>query len=389
MNVLVLNSGSSSLKFQLFDGKDRVLVKGIVDGIGLSTCKVKYSLKGADSALDKRVKNHREAVKVALGIVEKAAPLSSIGAVGHRVVHGGERYKDAVKIDAKVVRAIDQLKELAPLHNPPNLAGILACRKLLPRVPQVAVFDTAFHQTIPKKAFLYGIPYEYYRKYKIRKYGFHGTSHKYVMLKAKKLLGLRSINAITCHLGNGASVAAIRQGESVDTSMGFTPLQGLMMGTRSGDVDPAVVAFIAEKEHLSVSEVVVILNKKSGLLGIGKYSDMRTVHERAVQGDEQCQLGLEMFAYRVCEYIGAYAGVLDRVDALVFTGGIGEGAYYLRTLICKRLANIGVRLDAEKNRKGKGVISRPSSKVKVLVIPTDEELMIARETRRVVRSTAR
>ena len=386
MNILVLNSGSSSLKFQLINLKtEQPLIKGMVDGIGLNTCKLIYTIGKKETVKKAKVKNPAAAVKLALDSIKAAVPSKSIACVGHRVVHGGESYRATVKIDARVLKTIDELSVFAPLHNPANLAGIKVCLKLLPKLPQIAVFDTAFHQTIPKKAFLYGIPYKYYKKYKIRKYGFHGTSHKYVMLKAKELLGKKKVNLITCHLGNGSSITAIQKNKSIDTTMGFTPLQGLMMGTRSGDIDPSIVAFIANKEKITADKAIQILNKESGLFGIDGYSDVRTIHKKAIAGDKKCKLGLQMFAYRVCEYIGAYEGVLDGVDAIVFTAGIGENAYYLRTLICEHLWNIGIKLDAKKNRRNDIFINSRQSKVKVLVIPTNEGLMIARDAKKVLR----
>ena len=382
MNILVLNSGSSSLKYQLINNK--VLVKGHIDGIGLKTCVYKYKIK--KSLKEKcKIKNHNQAVKLVLKTIKQVINQKEINAIGHRVVHGGEYYSKAVKITSKVMRTIKGLNELAPLHNPPNLAGIKACKKVFPKIPQVAVFDTAFHQSIPKKAYLYGIPIKYYEKFGIRKYGFHGTSHKYVMLEAKKILKKKSVNLITCHLGNGSSITAIEKNKSIDTSMGFTPLQGLMMGTRSGDVDPAIITFLCKKLKKKPEEITSILNKESGLLGIDGYSDVRTIHEKALKGNKKCILGLDMFAYRVTEYIGSYIGIMKKVDAIVFTGGIGEGAYYLRELICKRLENVGVKLDKRKNKQHSTTISTKNSKIKVLVIPTNEELMIAQETKEIIK----
>lgn len=385
MKILVLNSGSSSLKFQLFEG-DKVLVKGMVDAIGLPNCLFNYTLDGQKEVSKKaKIADHVEAVNAALEAVTKVCPRYEISAIGHRVVHGGEKYSESVKIDDKVIQEIESLCELAPLHNPPNLKGILACKQILPGAPQVAVFDTSFHQTIPRTAYLYGIPYEYYTKYGIRKYGFHGTSHKYVMEQALQVLGKDKANIITCHLGNGSSICAIKNNKSVDTTMGFTPLQGLMMGTRSGDIDPAIVSFIAEKEKIDAEKVIQILNKKSGLLGIDGYSDVRTIHEKAVAGDERCQLGLQMFAYHIIEYIGSYFAVLGKVDAVVFTAGVGCGAYYLREVICKQFEGEGLNLDIAKNNENKEInISTQDSKVKVLVIPTNEELMIANDTKKVL-----
>lgn len=381
MNILVLNAGSSSLKYKLIDVRNEsVILKGLVDGIGLPTCQVSYTIGNKHFLRKVVVKNHNQAVKFALATVAD----NKVDAIGHRVVHGGELYTDATLINTKVIKNIEKLFDLAPLHNPHNLAGIKACKKLMPKTPQVAVFDTAYHQTIPEEAYLYGIPYEYYKKYKIRKYGFHGASHKYVMLHAKALLKKVRVNLITCHLGNGASITAIKNNKSVDTTMGFTPLQGLIMGTRSGDVDPAIVAYLAEKEKKSADEIINILNKKSGLLGIDGYSDMRTVHEHAVKGDKRCKLAMEMFAYRIVEYIGAYVAVLGDVDGIVFTGGIGEGAFYLRTLIANKLSHLGVKIDSSKNRRHEQVISKRGSKLKLFVIPTDEELMIALETEKLI-----
>jgi len=377
MNILVLNSGSSSLKYQLVNMKtNKPILKGHIEGIGLESCKFEYASKKTKISKNIKIKNHNEAVKLAI----ESFKGYEINAIGHRVVHGGELYNKAVLINNKVIRAINKLKELAPLHNPPNLVGIKVCKKLFPKIPQVAVFDTAFHQTIPEKAYLYGIPLEYYTKYKIRKYGFHGTSHKYVMLEANKLLKKKTSNLITCHLGNGSSITAIQKNKSIDTSMGFTPLQGLIMGTRSGDIDPTIIAFLTKKLRKSPDEVINILNKKSGLLGIDGYSDIRTIHAHALKGNKRCRLGLDMFAYRVTEYIGSYIGILNKVDAIVFTAGIGEEAYFLRKLICKRLANVGVKLDKRKNKTHSKVISAKDSIIKVLVIPTNEELMIAKET---------
>lgn len=386
MKILVLNSGSSSLRYQLIDLKEeKTLIKGRIDGINLPTCKFEYEIDKRKKISKIKVKDHVHATKIALISINEICPIKEIKAVGHRVVHGGEKYNKSIKINNKVIQTIKKLSELAPLHNPANLAGIKACKKILKKIPQVAVFDTAFHQTIPKKAYLYGIPLKYYKKYKIRKYGFHGTSHKYLMLKAKEILKKNNNNLITCHLGNGSSVCAIKNNKSIDTTMGFTPLQGLMMGTRSGDIDPAIISFIAEKEKKSAEDVVEMLNKESGLLGIDGYSDIRTIHEHAIAGNKRCKLALNMYSYRVSEYIGAYAAVLDSIDAIVFTGGIGENAYYIRELICKHLGNLGIWLNHKKNRKNKTFISKKWSKIKIMVIPTNEELMIAKETKEVLK----
>jgi acetate kinase len=373
MNILVLNSGSSSLKFQLINPKsEEVLEKGHVDGIGLATCK--FILNGEE--FKQKVKNHDEAIKLVLSKVDS----EKIDAIGHRVVHGGEYYSKATVINLNVEKKIEKLCELAPLHNPPNLAGIRACRKAMPKKKQVAVFDTAFHQSIPEHAYMYGIPYEYYKKYKIRKYGFHGTSHKYVMQECHKLFGTKNVNLITCHLGNGSSITAIKNGKSVDTTMGFTPLQGLIMGTRSGDIDPGIVEFLADKEKMDVHEVIRVLNKKSGLLGIDGISDVREVHKKAQKGDKRCQLALDMLAYRIVEYVGAYDSILGYTDALVFTAGIGEGAWYLRERVCNMLEGLGVKIDKNKNKKNELEISTPNSTMNVLIVPTNEELQIAKES---------
>lgn len=384
MDILVLNGGSSSLKFQVINpDTGEVSVKGHVDGIGLSTCKV--ILNGHEWAAS--VPDFEEAVRITLGSIDT----SKIGAIGHRVVHGGDKYSGPALITDGVIADIRNLEKLAPLHNPINLQGILACRKLLPKVPQVAVFDTAFHQTMPKEAHRYAIPKGYAEKYGIRKYGFHGTSHKYLVQQTCKILGKKEVNIITCHLGNGASVACIKHNKSIDTSMGFTPLQGLIMGTRSGDIDPEVVSFLERNEKLTASEIISILNKKSGLLGLTGDSDVRAIRERSLAGDEECALALDMFCYRVMQYIGAYMAAMgEKTDAIVFSAGIGQGAYYLRKTICDRLRHLGVILHKERNSfKGDILVSADDSPIKVLVIPTNEELLIAQETAQVVREQKR
>ncbi|MBS1266073.1 MAG: Acetate kinase [Candidatus Woesearchaeota archaeon] len=372
MKVLVINSGSSSVKYKLFESH-KVVVSGHIDGIGLDRCLHIVN----DKKTKEKIKDHHHAIQSCLAIIIEYCDLLDIDVVGHRVVHGGEFYKKAVLIDQKVIDNIKKLADLAPLHNPPNLEGILACKKLMANTKQVAVFDTAFHSTIPKKAFLYAIPYEYYEKYKIRKYGFHGTSHKYIASKAKEILG-KNCNLITCHLGNGASITAIRKGESIDTSMGFTPLQGLIMGTRSGDVDPGVVSFLVKKTGEDVNKILWELNHESGLKGICKMSDVRSIYKKSKRG-KKAQLALDMFCYRIVEYIGAYAAVLGKVDAIVFTAGIGENAHYVRSKVCDYLSDLGVVVDNKKNKKNELIISAEDSKVEVLVIPTNEELQIAKE----------
>ncbi|HID09699.1 MAG TPA: acetate kinase [Candidatus Latescibacteria bacterium] len=393
MNILVLNCGSSSIKYKLFDMPDGgELAGGLLERIGEETSQLSHRAGGRKARVDGKVADHWEGLKwvvEALLHPEHGAirDPSEIGAVGHRVVHGGEQFMGSVPITPEVVEAIREFSGLAPLHNPPNLIGIQAAQELLPGVPQVAVFDTAFHGTMPRYAYLYAIPYEYYQKYRIRRYGFHGTSHRYVSMRAAELLGrpLKELKLITCHLGNGCSVAAVRGGRSVDTSMGFTPLEGLVMGTRSGDVDPAIVPFLAREEGLSVEEVERVLNKKSGLLGLsGVSNDMREVERAAREGEERAEIALEVFAYRVKKYIGAYTAVLGGVDAIVFTGGIGENAYRMRERICEGLEGLGITLDPECNRRTvgrrEGEIGRDDAPVRILVVPTDEELLIARDT---------
>lgn len=376
MNILVINSGSSSIKFQLFNMDDEsVIMKGMVDGIGLKTCK--FILDGKEEAF--YIKNHEKGIEHILSFI----PKERINAIGHRVVHGGEKYRESVLINDDVKKTIKELFTLAPLHNPPNLEGIDACSKLLPDKPQVAVFDTAFHSTIPREAFLYGIPYEYYEKYKIRKYGFHGTSHRYIMLKTKEVLKKKKINMISCHLGNGSSITAIKEDNSVDCSLGFTPTPGVLMGTRSGDIDPSIVTFIQRKERLSADEIDTIMNKKSGFLGIAGTSDMRLIHEGADKGEEKCKLVMDMLSYDLASYIGAYKELLGKVDAITFTGGIGQNAYYLREKVLSYISD--VKLDKKKNAKNETLISSKDSKLKVFVIPTNEELLIAKDTMAIVK----
>ncbi|MFH1506264.1 MAG: acetate kinase [archaeon] len=376
MKILVLNSGSSSLKFKLYEMENKkLLALGHIEGIGREHCYVTLN----DKKEERKVHTYEEAIAMALDEISNVCPKEEITAIGHRVVHGGEFYKEATLITDEVIKVIEDLSELAPLHNPPNLKGIYACKKELPNIPQVAVFDTAFHQTIPKKAYLYAIPMKFYDKYKIRKYGFHGTSHKYLANKANEILG-KSLKSITCHLGNGASIAAIKDMKSMDTSMGFTPLQGLIMGTRSGDIDPEVVEFLMKKEDITIHRVLRILNKQSGLLGLEGTPDMREIHERAIHGDEQAKLAIDVFAYHVIEYLGSYDVVLEGAEAIIFSGGIGENAWFVREQICKNLECLGVKIDLEKNKENETIISTPDSKIAVLVIPTNEEEQIATET---------
>lgn len=393
--ILVVNSGSSSLKCQLFEiskGKKESLAAGIVSNIGLDggrvTCRTKT---GDQKKIDQHVADHNEAIGLILKLLcdptlQIIATLDKIDAIGHRVVHGGEDFFESVLIDDRVIRIIEKHSELAPLHNPANREGIISCRMLMPDTPQVAVFDTAFHQTMKPEAYIYAIPYEYYRRYGIRRYGFHGTSHKYVFHETATVLKTdpKKLKAIICHIGNGASITAVSGGNVVDTSMGFTPLEGLMMGTRSGDIDPSIVLYLSGKENLGTSEIEELLNKKSGLLGVsGVSSDMRDILKAAENGNASARLALDIYVYRVIKYIGAYTSALNGVDAVVFTAGVGERSALVRKMIAVRLAWLGVDLDEAKNDDACGtatVISKPNSRVKMLVIPTDEEYMIALDT---------
>lgn len=392
MKVLVINCGSSSLKYQVIDMEnENVLAKGLVERIGIPGSVLKHEATGKEKVtIEDEMQDHKIALEhVIKAILDPAhgaiKDISEITAVGHRVVHGGEKFSASVKIDEDVKKAVEECIELAPLHNPPNLIGINACEEILPGVPMVGVFDTAFHQTMPKSSYLYGLPYEYYEKYKMRKYGFHGTSHKYVSQRTAELLGKNpeDINIITCHLGNGASVTAIEKGKSVDTSMGLTPLQGLMMGTRCGDIDPAIVTFLMEKENLSISQINDVMNKKSGVLGIsGVSSDFRDIEQAAADNNERAKVALETYYKTVKKYIGSYMAEMGSLDAIIFTAGLGENSSEARAEICKDMQALGIEVDSEKNNvRGKEqIISSDASKIKVLVIPTNEELMIARET---------
>ena len=392
MKILVINCGSSSLKYQFLDmNNESVLAKGLVERIGIEGSVLKHEKTGMDKeVINADIKDHEIALKLVMDALvnEKYGAikdLSEIDAVGHRVVHGGESFAKSVLIDENVMKGIKDCIDLAPLHNPPNITGIRACQKLLPNVKMVAVFDTAFHQTMPESSYIYAIPYEYYEKYRIRRYGFHGTSHLFVSERAAQIMGKNKedLNIITCHLGNGASVSAIKGGKCIDTSMGLTPLEGLIMGTRSGDMDPAIVTFLMEKEGLSAKEVDNILNKKSGVLGIsGVSSDFRDIEEEAEKGNKKAQLALDMFHTRVKKYIGAYAAQLGHVDALVFTAGLGENSAESREEICKNMDFLGIEIDTNVNKvRGKEtLISTENSRVKVYIIPTNEELVIARDT---------
>ena len=391
MKVLVINCGSSSLKYQLIDSEsEAVLAKGLCERIGIDG-RLTYAAAGKDKiVVEAAMPDHTAAVSMVLdaltkpgtGVVES---LSEIGAVGHRVVHGGEKFSSSTVITDEVLKQIEECNDLAPLHNPANLIGINACAKLMPGVPMVAVFDTAFHQTMPKKAFIYGLPYEYYEKYGVRRYGFHGTSHSFVSKRCAELCGKapEDLKIIVCHLGNGSSVSAVMNGKSVDTSMGLTPLEGLIMGTRSGDIDPAIVEFIAHKEGLTLEEVLTVLNKKSGVEGIsGISSDFRDLENAADEGNERAILAQDAFAYRVAKYVGAYAAAMNGVDAIAFTAGVGENDGVIREKVCSYLGYLGLTLDKEANKgRGKEIqLSTPDSTLKAFLIPTNEELAIARET---------
>ena len=391
MNILVINCGSSSLKYQLINSDtEAVLAKGLCERIGIDGALTYQPAGGEKEVTEIPMPTHSEAISAVIaaltdekkGVVKS---LSEIGAVGHRVVHGGEKFTSSCLINDETMAAIEECNDLAPLHNPANLIGIRACQKLMPGVPNVAVFDTAFHQTMPEVAYIYGIPYEYYEKYKVRRYGFHGTSHSYVSKRAAEMLGkkVEDLKIIVCHLGNGASICAVDHGKSVDTSMGLTPLEGLVMGTRSGDIDPAIIDFVGKKEGLDLDGMNNILNKKSGMLGIsGVSSDGRDLGAAAAAGNERAKLALDVFDYDVIKYIGSYAAVMNGVDAICFTAGIGENNIEMRANVCAHLGYLGAKLDPEKNdvRGEERIISTDDSKVKILLVPTNEELAIARET---------
>ncbi len=398
MTILVLNCGSSSIKYQLFNmsNKAEVLAKGLIERIGITDGILTHKPTGKDNykvVLD--IPDHTIGINMVMealvnpvhGVIKS---VGEIKAVGHRVAHGGENFKESVLIDNDVKRDIENCAELAPLHNPAHLKGILSCEKLLPGVPQVAVFDTSFHQTMPDYAFMYAIPYEYYEKYRIRKYGFHGTSHRFVAEKACKLLNmdLNKSKIITCHLGNGASITAIENGKSIDTSMGFTPVDGLIMGTRTGEIDPGVLLYLADKEELSVSGVNNMINKKSGVAGISQLSsDMRDLENAANEGNPKALLALNMYAYKIKKFIGAYVAALNGLDLLLFTAGVGENDFNVRKLICTGMEYLGIDVDTDINHGVKGkdlIISKPNSRVKVMVVTTDEEFVIASDTKAIV-----
>lgn len=398
MNILVINCGSSSLKYQLIDSEsEKVLAKGLCERIGIDGSAITHQPAGGEKlTTEVDMPNHTAAVKY---VIEKlvdpevgvVTSLDEIGAVGHRIVHGGEKFASSVVIDDEVMKAVEECNDLAPLHNPANLIGINSCKEIMPKVPMVAVFDTAFHQTMPKEAYLYGLPYKYYEKYKIRRYGFHGTSHDFVSSRAAEMLGKKreDLKIIVCHVGNGASVSAVKNGKCVDTSMGLTPLEGLIMGTRSGDLDPAIISFLADKEGLSADGVINICNKEAGVLGLsgGLSSDFRDLGTAAEQGNEKAKTALATWSYRVAKYVGAYAAAMNGVDVIAFTAGVGENNCSARAQICEYLGYLGVTIDKEANAKRgeEVVISTPDSKTTVMVVPTNEELAIARETLRLVK----
>ena len=391
MNVLVINCGSSSLKYQLINSDtEDVLAKGLCERIGIDG-RLVYQKAGLDKEITEcAMPTHKEAIQFVLDALtnEKTGAIKSlkeVDAIGHRVVHGGEKFAASAVITDEMIAAVKECNDLAPLHNPANLIGIDVCSELMPGVPQVGVFDTAFHQTMPAKAYLYGLPIEYYKKYKVRRYGFHGTSHSFVSKRAAEVAGkpYEDLKIIVCHLGNGASLSAVKNGKSVDTSMGLTPLEGLIMGTRSGDMDPAIMEFIAKKENLDIAGVMNVLNKKSGVLGLsGVSSDFRDIEEAAEAGNDRAAKALAAYNYRVVKYIGAYTAAMDGVDVIAFTAGLGENGKSMRKAVCEHLSYLGIKIDDEANSvRGKDiVISTPDSKVKVMVIPTNEELAIARET---------
>ena len=392
MNILVINCGSSSLKYQLINSDtEAVLAKGLCERIGIDG-RLVYQKSGCDKEItEASMPTHKEAIQMVLDALtnEKTGAIKSlkeVNAIGHRVVHGGEKFASSAVITDEMIKAVEECNDLAPLHNPANLIGIRVCAELMPGVPQVGVFDTAFHQTMPEKAYLYGLPYEYYEKYAVRRYGFHGTSHKYVSLRAAEILGKKpeDLKVIVCHLGNGSSISAVVNGKCIDTTMGLTPLEGVVMGTRSGNIDPAIMEYIAKKENLDIAGVMNVLNKKSGLLGLsnGLSSDFRDLNEAAQNGNEDAANAIDVLCYGIAKFVGGYVAAMNGVDAIVFTAGIGENDNLVREDVCSYLGYLGISIDKEINKK-RGeeiVISTPDSKVKVAVIPTNEELAICRET---------
>ena len=392
MNILVINCGSSSLKYQLIDSEsEKVLAKGLCERIGIDG-RLTYSPAGGEKEVtDAPMPTHTEAIQLVLDALtnEKTGVIKSldeVGAVGHRLVHGGEKFACSAVITDEMIAAVEECNDLAPLHNPANLIGVDACKKCMPGVPMVGVFDTAFHQTMPKEAYMYALPYEYYEKYKVRRYGFHGTSHSFVSKRTAEFLGkdIKDMKIIVCHLGNGSSISAVKGGKSIDTSMGLTPLEGVPMGTRSGDIDPAILEFLAKKENMDIFQLTAMLNKKSGVFGVSDNvsSDFRDLENAAKEGNDKAQLARDVFAYNVAKYVGAYAAAMNGVDAIAFTAGVGENDKNVRKAIVERLGFLGIELDEEANNKRgeDNIISTADSKVTVCVIPTNEELAIARET---------
>ncbi len=397
MKIIVLNCGSSSIKYQLFEMPSaEVVAKGLVDKIGLKGASVKHNMANGDILkLEGEILDHQAGIEFVLGILTHkeygcVKDLNEIGAVGHRVVHAGEKYNSSVAITKEVIAALVECIDLAPLHNPPNLEGIYAISKLLPEVPQVGVFDTAYHQTMTEQAYLYGIPYSLYEKYKVRRYGFHGSSHRFVAQRAAEILGkkLEDLKIVSCHLGNGASMCAIQNGKSRDTSMGMTPVEGLVMGTRSGDIDAGALLFIADKEEISIPYTSTLINKHSGMLGLsGVSSDMRDIETAAGEGNHRAQVSLDIYHYRIKKYLGSYAAAMGGVDVVIFTGGVGENGWETRQEVASGLEFMGIEFDVEKNTKLRGkevIISKPDSRVTVMVVPTNEELVIAQDTFEIV-----
>ena len=397
MKIIVLNCGSSSIKYQLFEMPSaEVVAKGLVDKIGLKGASVKHYMANGDVLkLEGEILDHQAGIEFVLGVITHkeygcVSDMNEIGAVGHRVVHAGEKYNGSVAITKEVIEALEECIDLAPLHNPPNLEGIYAITKLLPDVPQVGVFDTAYHQTMTEKAYLYGIPYSLYEKYKVRRYGFHGSSHRFVSQRAADILGkkIEDLKIISCHLGNGASMCAIQNGKSVDTSMGMTPIEGLVMGTRCGDIDAGALLYIADKEETSIQYTSTLLNKHSGMLGLsGVSSDMRDIETAAAEGNHRAQVSLDIYHYRIKKYLGSYAAAMGGVDVIIFTGGVGENGWETRQEVCEGLEFMGIDFDIQKNTKLRGkeaVISKPDSKATVMVVPTNEELVIAEDTFEIV-----
>jgi len=397
MKIIVLNCGSSSIKYQLFEMPSaEVVAKGLVDKIGLKGASIKHYMANGDVLkLEGEILDHQAGIEFVLGVITHkeygcVSDMNEIGAVGHRVVHAGEKYNGSVAITKQVIEALEECIDLAPLHNPPNLEGIYAITKLLPDVPQVGVFDTAYHQTMTEQAYLYGIPYSLYEKYKVRRYGFHGSSHRFVSQRAADILGkkIEDLKIISCHLGNGASMCAIKNGKSMDTSMGMTPVEGLVMGTRCGDIDAGALLYIADKEETSIQYTSTLLNKHSGMLGLsGVSSDMRDIETAAAEGNHRAQVSLDIYHYRIKKYIGAYAAAMGGADVVIFTGGVGENGWETRQEVSQGLEFMGIDFDVEKNTKLRGkeaIISKPGSKATVMVVPTNEELVIAEDTYEIV-----